>query len=345
MNDIFISYRREGGSTTARLICKMLEGAGFRCFFDSESLSFGSFADSIKDNLRTSRNFILIVSPGAFDRCHSADDWVRQEIALALELHRAEKIRIIPLFTNGVTGFPADLPADIRAIAEQNGVELNHKNFDSDFTSLLEQIHHEKRDQLVNQFLDLHEDKESLENLIDTFTKCLSVEEQLQALKNSIKAHWDGNIRALIGEYHESTLRQLCTQLGIHQEGGHEALLGRVEKWLRHDQPDAPDSVISKNILESYLNQCSGSLTILCDELDLKVDRRSPQKMRNMLAGRLDLELNFYELSFETLKSIAHEALGEDVAEGLKKKELIETLTAAYERGRHDLSNEADASR
>lgn len=49
MNDIFISYRREGGATTARLICRALEEKRFKCFFDSDSLTFGSFADNIKE--------------------------------------------------------------------------------------------------------------------------------------------------------------------------------------------------------------------------------------------------------------------------------------------------------
>ena len=337
MNDIFISYRREGGSTTARLICKMLESAGFRCFFDSESLSFGSFADSIKENLRSSRNFILILSPGALDRCQSQDDWVRQEIALALELHRTEQIkRIIPLFTNGVTGFPTDLPVDIRAITEQNAVELNHKDFDSNFARLLERTHHEKRDKLINQFLDLHVDSDDLENLLETFSECLSPEQQLHALKNSIKTHWEGNIELLLGGYSDSFLRVLCSKLGIHEEGGQDALLERIEEWVKHDKLDSPHRVVSKSILNSYMTHCSGSLSSLCDQLALKVDKRSPQAMREMLTGRLELELNFHSPSLPMLKNIANEALGEDVTHGLRRRELIEMLTATYERGRQE---------
>lgn len=342
MNDIFISYRREGGATTARLICKALEDKNFRCFFDSESLSFGSFADSIKDNLRNSRNFILILTPGALDRCNSTDDWVRQEIALALELYKTEQIkRIIPIFTNGVTGFPTGLPADISAITEQNAVELNHKDFEANFSRLLDRIHHEKRDQLVNNFLDLHEegDPDDLESLHRTFMACLSSEDQMRALKSSIKMHWRGEIETLLDIYHESTLRDLSQRLGMSQDGGHSTLVSRIENWLSHDQHDDPNKAISKKILECYIHSIPGQLASLCDQLGLKVDRRSPTKMRNLLSQRLDAELDFTSLYFEQLKTIAHEALGEDMVEGRKRKELIDILTSAYERGRNNMDS------
>lgn len=342
MNDIFISYRREGGATTARLICKTLEDKNFRCFFDSESLSFGSFADSIKDNLKNSRNFILILTPGALDRCDSSDDWVRQEIALALDLYKSEKIkRIIPVFTNGVTGFPADLPPDISSIAEQNAIELNHKDFEANFSRLLDRLHHEKRDLLANHFLYLHaeDDPEDLENLHQTFKDCLPPEQQMHSLKSSIKMHWNGEASKLLGDYNESFLRQLSERLGINQDGGHETLLNRIENWLLSDQHEDANRVISKKILERYIHNVSWRLTTLCDQLELRVDRRSPQKMRNALSHRLDLELDFSDLHIDYLKNIACEALGADKAQGCKKKELIELLTAAYERGRKDMDS------
>lgn len=342
MNDIFISYRREGGATTARLICKALEDKNFRCFFDSESLSFGSFADSIKDNLRNSRNFILILTPGALDRCNSTDDWVRQEIALALELYKAKQIkRIIPIFTNGVTGFPTGLPADISAITEQNAVELNHKDFEANFSRLLDRIHHEKRDQLVNYFLDEHadDDSENLEFLHQTFKECLSPEEQMHALKSSIKMHWKGGAGDLLGSYCESFIRQLSKHLNLNQDGGHETLLNRIECWLLGDQHESPERAISKSILERYIQKASWRLTTLCSQLGLKVDKRSPQQMRSALYHRLDLELDFSDLSIDALKDIACEALGADKVKGYKKKELIELLTAAYERGRNDMDS------
>lgn len=339
MNDIFISYRREGGATTARLICKALEEKKFRCFFDSESLSFGSFADNIKENLRNSPNFILIVTPGSLDRCISKDDWVRQEIAMALDLYKSHKIqRIIPIFANGVTGFPANLPSDISAIAEQNAIELNHKDFEANFSRLIERIYHERRDQLLNYFLDQHEevDSQDLEFLHDTFKNCLSTTQQMQALKSSIKMHWDGNPRVLLDDYYDSFLRELCRMLKLNQEGGKETILNRIEQWLTNEQHEDSDATVSQNILKCYIDNIPWELGQLCDQLDIKIDKRSPSKMRQILSNRLDLELDFSALSIQDLKTIAGAALGEDRIERRKKQELVDLLTDTYQRGRSE---------
>lgn len=337
MNDIFISYRRDGGATTARLICKALEDKNFRCFFDSESLSFGSFADNIKENLRNSPNFILIVTPGSLDRCTSPDDWVRQEIALALELYESRQIqRIIPIFANGATGFPDSLPPDISPIAEQNAIELNHKDFDANFLRLIERIYHEKRDQLLNYFLDQH-DEDNPKDLVfihRAFENCLSQSQQMHALKTNIKMHWNGEIHTLLVTCDDSFLRDLCHTLGLNQEGGRDTILRRIEYWLTNEQNEDPYATVSNNILECYINEASWALGSLCDQLDVKVDRRSPSKMKQALSNRLELELDFISLPFQTLKVIASAALGEDRIEMCRKQELIDLLTDAYQRGR-----------
>ncbi len=340
MNDIFISYRREGGATTARLICRALEEKRFKCFFDSDSLTFGSFADNIKENLKNSPNFILIVTPGSLDRCISPDDWVRQEIALALKLYQTNKIqRIIPIFANGVTGFPGNLPSDISAIAEQNAIELNHKDFEANFSRLVDRIYHKKRDQLLNYFLDQHEedDPEALEDLHCTFKSCLSPTQQMHALKSNIKMHWNGDAQILLGDYLDGFLRHLCLTLNLNQDGGKGTILRRIEYWLtneENEQDEDPYATVSKNILEHYLNEAPWKLVSLCDQLDIKVDRRSPSKMRQILSDRLELDLDFSSLPVQALKAVAGAALGEDKVEMCKKQELVDLLTDAYQRGR-----------
>ncbi len=339
MNDIFISYRRDGGATTARLICKALEEENFRCFFDSESLSFGSFAENIKENLKNSPNFILIVTPGSLDRCISSDDWVRQEIAMALELYKSQKIkRIIPIFANGATGFPDNLPPDISAIAEQNAIELNHKDFDANFSRLIERIYHEKRDQLLNYFIDQHKESNSehLEFLHGTFRTCLSPSQQMHALKTNIKMYWKGDIQTLLDDYHDSFLRDLCVTLKLNQEGGRDTIFRRIEYWLTNEQHEDSDATVSQKILECYINEASWDLVRLCDQLDIRVDRRSPSKMRQILSNRLELELDFASLRIQHLKAIAGAALGEDRIEMCRKQELVDLLTDTYQRGRSE---------
>ena len=41
--DIFISYRRDGGEYTAKILRDHLQDAGYRTFFDVESLRSGNF--------------------------------------------------------------------------------------------------------------------------------------------------------------------------------------------------------------------------------------------------------------------------------------------------------------
>ena len=44
---IFISYRRDGGDVTAKLICEALKNRGFSVFYDFDSL-LGGYFDSRK---------------------------------------------------------------------------------------------------------------------------------------------------------------------------------------------------------------------------------------------------------------------------------------------------------
>jgi len=73
IKDVFISYRRSSGATVARLLCDVLTQRNISIFFDKESLGEGNFDDAIEHNLHAARNFILIVSPGLFDRGKNAN--------------------------------------------------------------------------------------------------------------------------------------------------------------------------------------------------------------------------------------------------------------------------------
>ena len=83
--DVFISYRREGGQDTARIIRDELRAKGFRVFFDVEALRSGKFNEQLLDTIQECNDFILICSQGALDRCGQPEDWVRQELACALK--------------------------------------------------------------------------------------------------------------------------------------------------------------------------------------------------------------------------------------------------------------------
>ncbi len=91
--DIFISYRREGGEKTARLVQLILEDYGYKVFLDYDSCNASSWEKKIKSGIEESEVFLFILSKGALDRCRNEGDWVRKEVEYAYEL----KKNIVPI--------------------------------------------------------------------------------------------------------------------------------------------------------------------------------------------------------------------------------------------------------
>ena len=58
---IFISYRREGGDVTAKLICEALKLKGYTVFYDFDSLHGGHFDERILDAIEGCDDFILVL--------------------------------------------------------------------------------------------------------------------------------------------------------------------------------------------------------------------------------------------------------------------------------------------
>ena len=101
--DIFISYRRRGGFETAKHL--------YRVSFDIDTLRNGDFDTELLRRIDECRDFILILSEGALDRCVdpsavASADWVRCELAYALEKNK----NIVPIMLAGFTAFPDNLP-------------------------------------------------------------------------------------------------------------------------------------------------------------------------------------------------------------------------------------------
>ena len=118
-NQIFISYRRDGGEALAQLLNDRLKSLGYEVFYDIESLKSGAFDTKLYEQIEKCKDFILVLPPQALDRCIYEEDWVRCEIRHALK----HKKNIIPIMMRGFV-FPKDLPDDIAAVSKQNGVEF-----------------------------------------------------------------------------------------------------------------------------------------------------------------------------------------------------------------------------
>lgn len=134
--DVFISYRRNGGSERAELLKLILEKYGYdhsRIFMDTHSIESCNFKQKIKEAIFLSKDFILIITKGCFDSIKKEDYWIF-EILEALSLGK----RIIPIFFDGIEGVGSNkLPADLVALSEINGIIYHPQYADAFYLKLL----------------------------------------------------------------------------------------------------------------------------------------------------------------------------------------------------------------
>lgn len=123
----FISYRRAGGSDTALFIRDRLKQIGWEAFLDVVDLGGSYFDERILREIEEADAFVVILSPGALDRCGDREDWLRREIAHAL----SHKKKIIPITKEGFQ-FPARevLPEEIQELLRFNAVPWVHAYFE-----------------------------------------------------------------------------------------------------------------------------------------------------------------------------------------------------------------------
>lgn len=110
--DIFISYRRSSYDT-ANLIATRLKSVGYSVFFDMETLRSGKFNEQLYNVIENCIDFLLVLPPGALDRCVNEDDWVRLEIQHAM----AHKKNIIPVMLNGFQ-WPETMPEGMEELCK-----------------------------------------------------------------------------------------------------------------------------------------------------------------------------------------------------------------------------------
>jgi hypothetical protein len=123
--DVFVSYRRSNGSQLASLLKVHLHLRTFTVFIDVERLEAGKFDNNLLQSIRQAKNFLLVLTPNALDRCIGdveCKDWVHREIVAALQ----SNCNIIPIIDNFQWPEPEELPEDMRAVCHFNGVRWIH---------------------------------------------------------------------------------------------------------------------------------------------------------------------------------------------------------------------------
>ncbi|NOZ20011.1 MAG: toll/interleukin-1 receptor domain-containing protein [Planctomycetes bacterium] len=134
---VFISYRREGGAELARLVRNSLVQRGYRVFMDVEDLRTGPFNKALAECIRFCTDVVIILTPGSLDRCFNQGDWVRLEIAYALQ----QKKNIIPVMARGFEWPPKPLPKDIGGLPLFNALTPAHEIFDASMDKLASLLH------------------------------------------------------------------------------------------------------------------------------------------------------------------------------------------------------------
>lgn len=129
--DIFISYRRDGGAETAKLIRDSLTERGYRVFLDVESLRSGPFNAQLYQVIENAKDFLIVLPPNGLDRCISEDDWVRKEIEHAKKCDK----NIIPVMLRGFT-FPQELPESIDFLRYQQGQAADMNYYEASLDGL-----------------------------------------------------------------------------------------------------------------------------------------------------------------------------------------------------------------
>lgn len=139
-NKIFINYRREDTRWTATSLYTQLltQFTRERLFMDVSAIPLGvDFAEYLGNQVSKCRIMISLIGHQWLDvllsRLHDADDFVRIEIATALE----HNIRIIPVLIDGAMMPKAEeLPARLKPLARRNTALLRHDSFGSDADKL-----------------------------------------------------------------------------------------------------------------------------------------------------------------------------------------------------------------
>lgn len=135
--DIFISYRRTAYET-ANLIATRLKAAGYSVFFDVETMRSGKFNEQLYDVIGQCKDFLLVLSPNALDRCKDKDDWVRLEACKAMECGK----NIIPVMLNGFH-WPEPMPNGMEELSNYQAIAANSvEYFDMAIKKLQEQYLH-----------------------------------------------------------------------------------------------------------------------------------------------------------------------------------------------------------
>ena len=230
MIDVFISYRREGGSTAARLLYEVLKTKKITGFMDVETLTRGDYEASILAHIEKARNFVLIVSADVMK-----SPWVQKEIMYALELGK----HVIPVFVNGVTCFPNEIPVEIKAV-DVNGICLNHENFNGDIEKLISWLD-TRHNAFTHQYVGMWKEDYTSEKLLTAIKNIAGSNNIKEFLMDKFKNALQFNssvdaLQKILEEYSTDEIKTILQNLNVEDKGTRESVIIRLHNWLNNEK-------------------------------------------------------------------------------------------------------------
>lgn len=218
--EVFVSYRRDGGEALACLMSERLKQREYSVFYDVESLRSGKFNEKIFQVIDDCTDVIVVLPEKGLDRCKNDDDWVRKEVAYAINA----KKNIIPIMMRNFE-FPKDLPEDIDELRNFNAISANMEYFEASFSKLLSMLQSSNMQSCVVFEL---EQKEYY-NIKTPF-------KNLYKPTNLLK-------ETDIGEYFEKFLALVAENVRLGSsferiEFEKEILYSRARQWINNKQPE-----------------------------------------------------------------------------------------------------------
>lgn len=142
---IFLSYRSDDPAWSILLDRQLSEAFGAdHVFRASRDVDIGQiFPDRIRGAVVGAAVVLVIIGPRWLDasrghrKIDEPDDWVRQEIRLAL----VSGALVVPVLADGAPPLrPEALPADVRALADRQHIRVGHKDAEGDVRRLTERL-------------------------------------------------------------------------------------------------------------------------------------------------------------------------------------------------------------
>lgn len=318
MTQIFISYRRSDSAGHARALHRDLVkrlGAD-RIFFDRQSIESGDdFPEELEQGVVDARVLLALIAPGWLNatddrglrRLDDPKDYVRREIAMALELNK----RVMPiLFDDTPVPGAQHLPECLTGLASKDALTLRGKNYEYDvqlaelFRLLaISGITSDRQKAVTARRMDGPPKDPPPENLKLVFNRSLQDQMLSSKLRQNLNAGQkvlacllpgptDESHSDFIARYQAFTLRDVCQLLRIRYSVSEQPLRWPEARWADKDRLP---------FLRNELGRLLGiaDVTGLSDsELRLAVSRWVAQEQKHVVAV---FHLNPYCSSDEAL--------------------------------------------